>query len=269
MSRKNVAENKVNIAVDSLEFSFRNKSVLHGVNFSARQGELICLLGQNGAGKTTLFRCLLGLLGGYKGNILIDGVECKKFSTAQLAKRVAYIPQAHEPIFNYTVFETVLMGTSVLTSRFKTPGKHESETVEHMLELLNISHLADRGYAELSGGERQLTLIARALAQRSRILVMDEPTANLDYGNQIRVMRQVKKLAQNGYLVILSTHNPEHALQYSDKVLVLKDGKALKCGAPSDVLTPALIDEVYGVSVDLHEMQMPWGNVPVFVPCFQ
>ncbi|MCL2409926.1 MAG: ABC transporter ATP-binding protein [Oscillospiraceae bacterium] len=257
----------VSIKVEDLQFSYKNNPVLHGVNFFAEADQCICLLGENGAGKTTLFRCLLGLLGGYSGGIYIDGIDGKNLSIRQLAKKIAYIPQAHEPTFNYTVFETVLMGTSVLMDRFHTPGQRECETVEQMLSLLNISHLAERGYAEISGGERQLTLIARALAQRSRILVMDEPTANLDYGNQFRVMRQVKQLARSGYLVVLSTHNPEHALLYSDKVLVLKDGKAMIYGAPEEVLNPALIHDVYGVSVELQKMSTAQGDVPVFVPC--
>ena len=137
-----------------------------------------------------------------------------------------------------------------------------------MLELMKITHLAERGFAELSGGERQLALIARALAQKSRILVMDEPTANLDYGNQFRVMRQVKLLAKNGYLVVMSTHNPEHALLYADRVLVLKEGKAMVFGEPEIILKPALIKKIYGISVELQTMRASWGNVPVFVPCF-
>jgi len=266
---KDMSRRQVSIEVKDLKFAYKNNPVLHGVDFKAEANQCVCLLGENGAGKTTLFRCLLGLLGGYQGEILVDGIDGKKLSIQQLAKKIAYIPQAHEPTFNYTVFETVLMGTSVLTDRFRTPGRREHETAEHMLELMNITRLAGRGYAEISGGERQLALIARALAQRSRILVMDEPTANLDYGNQFRVMRQVKQLAKSGYLVVLSTHNPEHALLFADKVLVLKDGKALIYGEPESVLSPGLIDDVYGVSVGLQKLNMPWGSVPVFVPRFE
>jgi iron complex transport system ATP-binding protein len=161
------------------------------------------------------------------------------------------------------------MGTNVLKDRFRSPGRSEREIVRQALEIMNISRLAERGYAELSGGERQLTLIARALAQKSRILVMDEPTANLDYGNQFRVMRQVRRLAESGYLIVLSTHNPEHALLFSDKVLVLKDGKAMMYGKPEDVLDPATIEKIYGITVQLQKVQTPRGEVPVFAPCFE
>jgi iron complex transport system ATP-binding protein len=167
------------------------------------------------------------------------------------------------------MFETVLMGTNTHIESFRTPGTNEREVAAEMMELLNIGHLAERGYAEVSGGERQLGLIARALAQKSRILIMDEPTANLDYGNQFRVMRHVKQLAKKGYLVILSTHNPEHALLYADKVLVLKEGRTAMYGTPESVLSPAVIKGIYGVPVELQTMRASWGNVPVFVPCFE
>jgi len=258
----------VTLEVRNLQFAYKCTNVLKGVDFSADSGQCVCLLGENGAGKTTLFRCLLGLLSGYQGDIYVDGVDSTKLSAREIAKRIAYIPQAHAPVFNYTVFETVLMGTNVLTHGLRNPGRSERASVEQMLELLNISHLAERGFAELSGGERQLVLIARALAQKSHILVMDEPTANLDYGNQFGVMRQVKQLAKNGYLIVLSTHNPEHALLYADKVLVLKDGKAIIYGEPEAVLDPAAIKTIYGVSVELKRVFTSTGDVPVFVPCF-
>lgn len=254
------------LEVSNLEFMYKNNPVLKGVEFSARAGQCVCVLGENGAGKTTLFRCLLGFLAGYSGDILIDGIDSRKLSARDLAKKIAYIPQVNAPTFNYTVFETVLMGTSILTGRFRTPGAEERKSVFEMLEMMNISHLAERGFGMLSGGERQLTLIARALAQKSRVLIMDEPTANLDYGNQFRVMRRIKQLSSSGYLVLLSTHNPEHALLYADMVLVLKDGKAMLFGAPGEVLNPELIMKVYGVSVELDTISTRRGEVPVFIP---
>ena len=252
--------------VKDLEYAYKNNPVLKGVDFSAHAGQCICVLGENGAGKTTLFRCLLGFLADYSGDITVDGVNGRRMSARDIAKKIAYIPQAHAPSFNYSVFETVLMGTNILIGRFRTPGPKEREAVFEMLDNMHISHLAHRGFAELSGGERQLTLIARALAQKSHILIMDEPTANLDYGNQYRVMRRIKQLAGSGYLVILSTHNPEHALLYADMVLVLKGGKALMFGSPEDVMSPETIEQIYGVSVGLENVQTSRGDVPVFIP---
>ena len=255
------------LEVKNLQYAYRKNEVLKGVDFFANTGECVCVLGENGAGKTTLFRCLLGHLGRYKGEIIVDGLNSKHLSIQETAEKIAYIPQAHAPTFNYSVFDIVLMGTSVLVDSFRTPGQAQREIVKQTLKRLNIEHLAERGYAELSGGERQLVLVARALAQKSKILIMDEPTANLDYGNQFRVMRQVKRLAQNGYIVVLSTHNPEHALQYADKVLVLKDGKVAIYGKPAEVLNPEMIEDIYGVSVDMQTMHAAWGSIPVFVPC--
>ena len=257
------------LEVKNLRFAYKKNPVLLGVDFTAEAGECVCLLGQNGAGKTTLFRCLLGLLQNYRGEIFLDGAKADHMSARELAKKIAYIPQAHAPMFNYSVFETVLMGTNILRDKFKNPGRGERDVTWKMLELMSITHLAERGYAELSGGERQLALIARALAQKSRILVMDEPTANLDYGNQFRVMRQVNQLAKQNYLVVLSTHNPEHALLYADKALVLKEGVAMMYGEPETVLSPAMIKTVYGVSVEIQRINAPWGETPVFVPCFE
>ena len=257
------------LEVRDLHFAYKNNPVLKGVDIEANAGQLVCVLGENGAGKTTLFRCLLGLLEGYRGSISVDGADSRKLSARELARKIAYIPQAHTPVFNYTVYETVLMGTHVLTSGLRAPGRLERDTTEEMMELMNVSRLAGRGFAELSGGERQLTLIARALAQNSRILIMDEPTANLDYGNQFHVMRQVKQLAKSGYLVVLSTHNPEHALLYADMALVLKEGRAMMYGEPETILTPELIKRIYGVTVELQRMPASWGDVPVFVPFFE
>lgn len=254
--------------INDLSFSFKSHTILKDLSFSADSGECICLLGQNGAGKTTLFRCILGLLRGYTGNILIDGVNCKQQSIKEMARKISYIPQAHAPTFNYSVFQTALMGTNPLMDRFSTPGEKERQLVYEKLEILGISHLAERGYAELSGGERQLVLTARALVQNAGILIMDEPTANLDYGNQFRIMEQVKKLAKQGYLILLSTHNPEHALLFADKVLILKNSNIMLYGTPKEILSPEVIENIYGVSVELQTLSTSKGHVPVFVPCF-
>ncbi|MCL1848041.1 MAG: ABC transporter ATP-binding protein [Coriobacteriia bacterium] len=254
------------LEIQNLHFAYKKQEVLKGVDFVADKSECVCLLGENGAGKTTLFRCLLGLLRNYCGKILIDGVSSRELTVKETAKRIAYIPQAHAPVFNYSVFETVLMGTNALMKSYRTPSWAERALTEEMLELMGITHLAHRGYAEISGGERQLALIARALAQQSRILVMDEPTANLDYGNQFRVLKQVKRLAQQGYLIVLSTHNPEHALLFADRVLVLQRGRVALSGRPETVLEPEVINRVYGVMVERQTLRATWGEVPVLIP---
>ncbi len=253
------------LKVDTLKYAYKENTVLNGLSFSAESGECICVLGENGAGQTTLFRCILGLLRGYKGDIYVQGENCKNLSVLEMARRISYIPQAHAPTFNYSVFQTVLMGTNAIMEAYAPRHKEQALVVEK-LQLLGISHLAERGYAELSGGERQLVLIARALVQNAKVLLMDEPTANLDYGNQLRIMSQVKNLASQGYLILLSTHNPEHALRFANKALLLQDGIAKAYGDPVQILDPNTINSIYGVDVEIHSIHTSCGMVPIVVP---
>ncbi len=155
-------------------------------------------------GKTTLFRCILGLLTGYKGEILLDGINIKRLRIEEMARLIAYIPQIHYPSFNYSVFDMVLMGTSVQVSAISRPRRKQKKLVQTALKRLGIHHLKDRGFTQISGGEQQLVLLARALVQGARILVMDEPTSNLDFGNQIRVLVKIKSLAREA--IPLSNH---------------------------------------------------------------
>jgi len=256
----------VSLEVTALRYSYRRHPVLTGVDLSAAEGQLVCLLGANGAGKTTLFRCVLRLLDDYSGRVSFDGTDSRRLSVRDIASRIAYVPQAHQPTFNYSVFETVLMGTNVFADRLRGPRAAEAGLAGAALETMGISHLSDRGFARLSGGERQLVLIARALAQQSAMIVMDEPTANLDYGNQLRVMAQARRLAGQGYLVMLSTHSPQHALLFADTVVVLDAGVVAACGKPGDVITADLIRRIYGVEAELADVATPWGAVPLIAP---
>lgn len=243
------------IEVKDLSFSYKKGSpVLHDVSFSLESGKFVCLLGPNGVGKSTLFKCMLGLLHGYQGCICIDGENINGLTARQLARKVAYIPQSTSPVFNYTVADVVLMGTTALAAGFSSPGKKERAYVRDALDILNIRHLENRMYMNLSGGERQLVLVARALAQQANILFMDEPTANLDYGNQIQVLEQVRKLVRQGYTVIQSTHNPEQAFLYADEVLALKDGMIAAQGSPNEVMDAALIHSLYGIEVQVESL---------------
>ena len=242
----------MSVEVKKLSFSYKkNVPVLRDVSFSLPSGKFICLLGPNGVGKSTLFKCMLGLLRGYSGEIRIDDENIRALTQKQLARRVAYIPQSTAPVFNYTVSDVVLMGTTSLTTGFTSPGKREAVYVENALETLNIGHLRDRLFMNISGGERQLVLIARALAQQANTLFMDEPTANLDYGNQVRVLEQVHRLSRQGYTVIQSTHNPEQAFLYADEVLAIRNGIVAAQGAPNAVMDAALISGLYGIEAEV------------------
>ena len=250
--------------VENLHFSYGEHEVLKGVSFAAEYGEFLSVLGPNGVGKSTLFRCLLGLLPASEGSVAIDGRNIRDMNAAELSRKMAYIPQSHNPVFNFSVLDMVLMGTTSQVGRFAVPGKEQIRLAEAALERLSISHLRDRACGNISGGERQLVLIARAIAQRAKILVMDEPSANLDFGNKLRVMKTVKSLTDDGYTVIQSTHDPEQAYFYSDKILALYGGRVLACGTPRETIQEGLISKLYGVDVEVCSMRS--DDVRVCIP---
>lgn len=246
---------QLELKINQLSFGYRGQQVLREVSFSVRSGELMCLLGPNGVGKSTLFRCILGGNSGYQGEILLDGRNIRSLKQRQLAQWIGYIPQSSVPVFGYSVYETVLMGTTASLGTLQNPGRIQRQAAQEAIDRMGIAHLSGRSVAELSGGERQLVMIARALAQKARFLLMDEPTANLDYGNQLRVMQMVRELARQGYGTLISTHSPEHALQYADRVLVLKEGQVLCCGEPEQVLDAPTLSRTYDVPLRVHQVQ--------------
>ncbi len=237
------------LEVRNVSFSYADHAVLQDVSFSAEQGKLISLLGPNGVGKSTLFRCMLGLLKDYTGTITVNGKDTRGMGARELARHVAYVPQSHYPAFNYTVLDMVLMGTSSRTSPFSPPRGKEIKAAMEALERMGIADFAHRDYTHISGGERQMVLIARALAQNARVLMMDEPTANLDYGNQMRVMEQVRKLTGEGYTILQSTHNPDQAYLFSHQILAIQNGRVVADGTPAQVMQPDLIRTLYGIDV--------------------
>jgi iron complex transport system ATP-binding protein len=239
------------LSVQDLVFSYGGPAILTGVSFDLERGQLLGILGANGAGKSTLFRCILGHEKNYSGSITLSGGDVKKMPAELLAKHIAYVPQSHFPSFNYSVFDMALMGTVAQTSAWTMPGKKQYAAAEEALELLGIRALSQRGFRQLSGGEQQLVLVARALAQKASILVMDEPTANLDYGNQIRVLGSVRELTRRGYSIIMSTHNPNHAFLFTDRVITLHNGKIITEGKPEEALTAETIKTLYGVNVSI------------------
>jgi iron complex transport system ATP-binding protein len=239
------------IEIKNLSFSYGDRPILQDISFSVGEGELLSILGPNGVGKSTLFRCILGLPSGYTGEVLVDGINARSFSAREAAKHIAYIPQSSHPMFNYSVFDIVLMGRTSGLGSFRSPGKADREKCLRALEKIGISHLAGRCFHRLSGGEQQLVLIARALAQDAPILMLDEPTANLDYGNQLRVLEQVRKLAAEGYTVIQTTHNPEQSYLFSDRILAIQNGRVLTQGTPAEVLTAENMEELYQVEVEV------------------
>ena len=244
----------MSVVVKNLSFSYGSHQVLHDINFTVDEGEFLSILGCNGVGKSTLFRCVLGLLNNYSGQVLINGVDTRRLAPAKMAKLAAYIPQNCSPTFNYSVEDVVLMGTTSGLNALRSPGKKELDKVEWALDKIGISHLRKRCFHHISGGERQLAVIARALVQNAKLLMLDEPTASLDFANQILVQEQARALADEGYTIIQTTHNPEHSYMFSDKVLAIKDGRVLCHGSPQDIMNKKVMTELYGLNVEISSL---------------
>lgn len=243
------------LTVKNITFAYRKKTILKQVSFELDYGQSVCLLGKNGVGKSTLFKCLLHSVQPDSGQILIDGVEIQDYSRNELADRVSYIPQNPKGIFHFTVFDMILMGTASRLKNYQQPGKQENKLVEDALDRLSICHLKNKLYSEISGGEQQLVIIARSVVQQSKIIIMDEPCASLDYGNQVMVLEMIKKLSREGFLIIQATHDPNHALQYGDHVIILQEGSLAKQGKPSEIVTSELLESLYGVPIAVHFLQ--------------
>jgi iron complex transport system ATP-binding protein len=239
------------LEAQGLGFAYGDRVILRDLDFSLHAGELLGVLGPNGAGKSTLFRCILGLEKGYAGRVLLEGGDIQHKSPRLMARTIAYVPQRHYPSFNYSVMDMVLMGTAAQGRDWASPDARQQRNARDALERLGIAGFWKRDFIRLSGGEQQLVLIARALAQQAKLLVMDEPTASLDYGNQIRVLLQVKALSRQGYSIIMSTHNPEHAFLFACRVLALHNRTIAAAGPPAQVLTADLIRTLYNVEVRL------------------
>lgn len=253
---------RVVLAAKGLGFDRDRRTVLSGIDLAIREGEIVAILGANGAGKSTLMRLMLKLLRPARGSISLCGRPLAAMRRRDIAAAVAYVPQHHVPPFPYTVAQVAGLGRLVTSGLLKLPGARDTALVQAVLERLGIAHLAARDYSGISGGERQLVLIARALVQGARILLMDEPDAGLDYGNQRRLLDLMRALAAEGRTIVFTTHHPDHTLYAADRAVLIDGGKILADGAPAAVLTPQLIHAVYGVRV----VRVEHGPHNVFVP---
>ena len=249
--------------IRDLVFGYRDNGVLKGLSLTIGDGEVVSLLGRNGAGKTTLLRLIAHFIKPQGGTITIDGKPVGDMKLQERACCMAYIPQISRSAFPYSVRTSILMGASNRLPFFRTPGRAEEEAVDRIIGLLGIEKLAGRNMENISGGERQLVLIARALLQNARLLILDEPTSFLDYSNQIMVLEKIGELAARGYSCIYSTHNPELALMHSTRVVVMDGGVIRFDGVPEALVGNDVLSEVYGRKIDVIRTER--GNI-VCVP---
>ncbi|MCL1803003.1 MAG: ABC transporter ATP-binding protein [Eubacteriaceae bacterium] len=237
------------LEMNNVSCGYKGKIIVDGFSAAVSSGEIFCLLGPNGVGKTTLFKCILGLIPLMGGSISVDGRNTRELTASEYAKIIAYVPQAHTPPFSFSVLDVVVMGRTTNLGMFSQPGVKDYNEAASCLERLGISHLSERVYTEVSGGERQMVLIARALAQQSSFLIMDEPTSNLDFGNQARVLNTVCMLAEQGLGIIMTTHQPDQVFQCNaDVSLIIKQSKYIS-GAANEVITEKNMREAYDIDV--------------------
>ncbi len=247
----------------------QNNIILKNITFTLESGNICTLLGPNGVGKTTLFKTILQLIPSLKGNIYIDGDDISKWSVKKRSRYLAYVAQVHVPTYPYTVKDMAMFGRMGQIAAFSQPSKKDYEIVEQALEDVGISHLRNEVYTEISGGERQLLMIARALAQEAKILIMDEPTANLDYGNMIMVMNCISQLAKKGLCIIFTTHMPDQALMCMDKTALIYKDAPMIFGDTYQVVTKKNLESAYHADVEILEVIDSQGNpVRVCVPGF-
>ncbi len=238
------------IAGRDLTIGYPDHTVGRGLNVALETGEALALLGPNGGGKTTLLKTLLGLLKPKAGEVRLAGKPLDDYSIRERARSIAYVPQVHVGTFAFTVETVVLMGRSAHGNLFSRPSAHDRQVAQGALERFGIAALSPRPYTEISGGERQLVLLARALAQEPQFIVLDEPTASLDFGNQGKVMREIKALAAAGHGVLFTTHDPNHAMRAAHRAFLLRDGTSLAEGKVADVLNRAQLETLYRAPVE-------------------
>lgn len=248
------------LSIEGLSCGYGSKEILHDVSFELFSGHTIVLLGPNGVGKTTLFKTILGFLPRMGGKLRINGEDIGGWPRRRLASVVAYVPQAHIPAFGFTVREIVLMGRTPALDVWASPSKEDESIVDEVLEDLGLSELAERDYTTLSGGEGRMVLIARALAQQPALLIMDEPCANLDLGNQVLLLERILELNKRGLSLVVTSHDPNHAFQLDSSVVCFKRDGGVFSGPSRSILTAKNLSALYGVEVDIDKMVSSQGG---------
>lgn len=248
------------IQVNKLSFFYDERSVIQDLSFSVNEGDFCAIMGLNGAGKSTLLKLLIKLLPLQKGEIKIEGEEINQYTTKSMAKKMAYVPQRQDVVFDFSVYETVMMGRNPYQNRWESESEQDRKIVDSVMKMCNLDHLKKRMFTQLSGGESQRTLIARAMAQESPIMLLDEPLANLDIVHKFEIMDILKMLnISKKTTIIIVLHDFSFVLQYAAKTLLLNNGKLCGYGDTLQTLTPEIIKEAFMLSdryhVDIH------GNV--------
>ena len=256
------------IEVKNAEFSYNGTgNVFKGIGFSVGEGEVLSILGPNGCGKTTLLKCIDGLFKLREGEVSLEGKNLNSLGRSDIGKKIGYVPQSRDLTFPYTALEMVLMGRASHLGVFSSPSAKDVAIAEEAIETLGISHLIDKPYSNISGGEAQLVLIARALAAEPTALLLDEPTSHLDFRNQAVILNVLDKLSkEKNIATIMTTHFPDHALSISDKALIMSNGRGGLVGNTEDVLTERNLRDVFEMDVRVISFEEGKTNVKTVVP---
>ena len=244
------------IHVKDASFAYHgNEYIWQNVDLQVKQGDSVCILGANGCGKTTLFNCIAGNFKLSKGSIDINGKPIEQYSITDLAKTIGIVYQEHSVSFPYTSIEVVRMGRTPYLGMFQTPSQADTDMAYGIMKEMGIEHLAERPYSRISGGQRQLVLIARALCQDPKAILFDEPTSHLDFKNQALVMKTLKNLSAKGMTIIMTSHSPAHAWQVSNKTVLMGKGGIIAQGDPRQVMTAENLRKTYDVGVKIHKSE--------------
>ena len=253
----------MNLTVDDIPFGYDSeRNVIEHLSLTYDSPDVLCILGSNGMGKSTLLQCIIGAFQTSTGSITVDGVRVGDYKARDFARKVAYIPQSHTPSFAYKVVDIVTMGRTSRIGYLANPSSEDVEIAREQLDYLGVGHLAEKAYTEISGGERQLVMIASALAQDPELMILDEPTAHLDFGNAYRFVELVEKLCKRNMGVLMTTHFPDHALALDGTTAILSGGRIIAKGRARDVITEENMCELYGIEVHVERI----GDRTICVP---
>ncbi|MFW5799963.1 MAG: ABC transporter ATP-binding protein [Spirochaetota bacterium] len=245
---------KLNIYNLNFEY-YKGYKILENINLEINNEEIVCILGRNGSGKTTLIKCINRLLENYSGNITIDGHNIKKLRKIELAQNIAYIPQLHRIVFNFEVIDFVVMGRYPHMGFFSNPSDDDYEIAYRNLKELGIEHFYSKNFNELSGGEKQIVLVAKAITQEPKMFMLDEPTNHLDFKNQHSILKLIRKIAKRKRInVLLTMHNPNLAYRYCDRFIMLKEGQIYKSGRREDVFKENILNKIYDMELAINSL---------------
>jgi iron complex transport system ATP-binding protein len=246
------------IRTENIAFSYSHemaRAVFRNVSLRVRTGDVFCLLGPNGIGKSTLLKCLSGILRTQQGRIFLNGRDLSEFKLPDIAKHIGYVPQGLTSAFPFRIKDIIIMGRAPHLSILASPSPADMGIAYKAMETVGVAHLADRPCNSVSGGEWQLTLIARALVQEPQILLLDEPTSHLDMGNQLKILQVIKDLANDGMTIVMASHFPDHAFLVANVVAILNNGQIAQVGAPDEVITEKNLKATYGVDVRIVQLE--------------